>query len=59
MVTVAPSWTLIPSASSGGRRNLGVDLIGGDLEERPSPAVCRLSSAFGQGAFGEDSPIWA
>jgi hypothetical protein len=37
MATVAPSWTLISIRCRGDRRwNLGVDLVGGDLENGSS-----------------------
>ena len=52
--TVEPSATLISlQHTGGGRRNLRVDLVGGDFEERlvALHGVARLLEPLGDGAF--------
>ena len=54
--TVAPSCDLdLLKRAGGGRGNLGIDLVGGDLEERlvALDGVAGLLEPLGEGAFGD------
>jgi hypothetical protein len=59
--TVSPSWTLISVRTpSAGRRDLRIDLVGRDLEERLVP-VDRVADLLDPATIvpsAIDSPIW-